>query len=415
MSMSDELEKRCAVAGLKLEDNVPEEEGGSFFRVITEPGAKWRLAFSGDEDEQVILNSKFEKCRPLSGYDAMWSRVEERIECELTCERPFIRDDGPFDSLCRRLGMGRDAAHRNDLEILVPTISGQPRVSLGWNSPELRVWRCSSPAAHYLSEDRPFPVLRIQDTRARTDAEARTILETYGVAALLEFERAGFAARLRNHYPWKLWIKTKGGKSKPVLEPLRSAPDFDPVSLYWQGRSAESLPARFIGFYQVLEYYFPRCSRKAFVKKLKESLSGLALDDAEKVALQCLENAANKRGSPLGGEKAQMVHTVETIVTEAELRDFIDGDEFLCEHYRKQDQGIVSERIPAESLGGDLRKLAAERLYAIRCRLVHAKEDGEPAVFLPLSGEAAELFCDVVLMRFLARRALDKMSMPLPR
>ena len=52
----------------------------------------------------------------------------------------------------------------------------------------------------------------------------------------------------------------------------------------------------------------------------------------------------------------------------------------------------------------------ANRIYDIRCRIVHAKEDGGPSgntdVLLPFSAEADLLGPDVMLVRFVAQKAI---------
>jgi hypothetical protein len=419
MNSIHELELRCAAAGLSIEFVEPEEEGASGFFAITDPKAewKWSLCFAGNPlDEEILLNSRFESYRPLSGYDATWSRSDGRIECELVWESGLFLQDGPFDELCVKLGLGRDAAAQASLSVPVPTGVGQPRVSIGWSSHEHRVWRCASPAVHVWSSQERVPVVVIEGVKIEGDLEARKLLESYGVAALLELERCfGFAARLRGHYPWNLWIVVGNQKPRPSLRELRGAPEIEPVSLYWQGRGAGNLPAQFIGFYQVLEFYFSRCARKAFEEKLCTKLEVAGLGKADAGTLKSLDGAAKRRGRPLVSEEEQLACTLNVIVDGARLREFIEGDVYLNRHYRGTEQGIVKTRIPAEDGVLDLRRVTARRLYEIRCRLVHTKEGGRKGspVFLPLSAEAAALRHDVVLIRFLARQALDVMSMPL--
>jgi hypothetical protein len=57
----------------------------------------------------------------------------------------------------------------------------------------------------------------------------------------------------------------------------------------------------------------------------------------------------------------------------------------------------------------DMRTQLANRIYEIRCRIVHSKSDGgasEIPILLPFSKEAELLSADVQLLRFLAQKVL---------
>jgi hypothetical protein len=106
-----------------------------------------------------------------------------------------------------------------------------------------------------------------------------------------------------------------------------------------------------------------------------------------------------------------LLDTIKAIVDESALRDFIIKDADLRRRYEKSDQGIVSNRI---DLSSDVLEAVWKRLYAIRNRLTHAKDGFDERIFIPFSDEATELIDDVSLIKFLAQRALEKMSESLP-
>ena len=176
---------------------------------------------------------------------------------------------------------------------------------------------------------RPSAFLAAEFIGATTEREKLfppASLESYGVAALLELDRGvGFHARLRGHYPWRIFFAIDSDRSSTALNPLESAPEIEPTSLYWQGRSAGNLPAQFLGFYQVLEYYFPRCSRIAFVQELRAKLDKSSQECVDKVVFEHLEAAARSKGRPFGSEEDQLVCTLRAIVSEVELREFVNA------------------------------------------------------------------------------------------
>jgi hypothetical protein len=61
-----------------------------------------------------------------------------------------------------------------------------------------------------------------------------------------------------------------------------------------------------------------------------------------------------------------------------------------------------------------MRRSTAERIYDIRCRIVHAKSEFDNAgPLLPTDPEAQHLGHDIELVRYLAGKALQKSRRPL--
>ena len=255
--------------------------------------------------------------------------------------------------------------------MFIPTIKGYPVVSIGWASPELRVWRCASPAVHLLDDNERIVSLLIQDIVLANEDDACCQLETFGAAALFELHHLGFVARLREHAPWRLYFG--GSRQKHLLRPLVSAPPIAPMSLYWQALFAESMPTRFMAYYQVLEHMFAKNTK----------------------------------------EKAALANVILNIISADDLRAFVEADRDMVKHYNSPNQGIVAQSIELWKRSVDPRPATALRLYEIRCRLVHAKQYAHTPVFLAFSPESADLRHDVLIIAELARRALERASIPL--
>lgn len=62
----------------------------------------------------------------------------------------------------------------------------------------------------------------------------------------------------------------------------------------------------------------------------------------------------------------------------------------------------------------NLRQEVADRMYEIRCRIVHTKgSEGEMELLLPFSTEAKRLGYDIELIEFIARKVIVAASRPL--
>ena len=121
---------------------------------------------------------------------------------------------------------------------------------------------------------------------------------------------------------------------------------------------------------------------------------------------------ASRIGRPLysrgfGKEKEQLLFTLQACVDEDTLRDFLSTAEERVDYFSGKIKGLKSHPIPINDRKADLRNAVANRIYQIRCRIVHAKgesgdEENEP--ILPYSNDAALLNHDIALVQYVARQ-----------
>jgi hypothetical protein len=79
-------------------------------------------------------------------------------------------------------------------------------------------------------------------------------------------------------------------------------------------------------------------------------------------------------------------------------------------------KGLTEKKLPIANPDADLRNDVADRIYDIRCKIVHTKSDsrdGEVELLLPFSKEAEQLYHDISLLEFVARQVLIAASTPL--
>lgn len=173
--------------------------------------------------------------------------------------------------------------------------------------------------------------------------------------------------RLRTHYPFRLNFSSP--RQRSPLSAVVSAPEPIPARLYWYARQADrqGRAAQFLGFYQVLEYFFPRYSIAKEVTRLRKELSSApaGIDGGSDATLRLLlSEIYGRRG--VGKEEQQLGELLNMVVSKDDLRSFLDGDPVLREFYRKAPMPFVSEGISLENPRADLRNESASRLYQIR-------------------------------------------------
>jgi hypothetical protein len=97
------------------------------------------------------------------------------------------------------------------------------------------------------------------------------------------------------------------------------------------------------------------------------------------------------------------------------LRVFLESDPARKDFYMAKGKSPY-QKLPLANTSADLRNDVSDRIYDIRCKIVHTKsdsrsEDGD--LLLPFSKEADQLVYDIELVEYLAQRVLIAANLPL--
>jgi hypothetical protein len=212
-------------------------------------------------------------------------------------------------------------------------------------------------------------------------------------------------------------VKPRGTIAQKPPEFLRTEYDSAPMSLYWYARSATGMPLlQFLAFYQVIEFYYPTYSQAEAGRKLKVLLKNPTFRaDRDADIGKVLSSIQISRSGGFGDERSQLKATLSECVDPGELREFVTADSERSEFLSSKSKGLTDHKLPILNPSADLRPDVAERLYEIRCRIVHTKMDarsGELDLLLPFSKEAEQLHFDIELAQYLAQRVLVAASTP---
>lgn len=206
--------------------------------------------------------------------------------------------------------------------------------------------------------------------------------------------------------------------SPPYLFPSNRYPH-EAAMLYRSGRQRDIPPSiRYWSLYQVLEYFFPayalQDARHAASIAVKNPVfNPHSTQQVDALVAAVLSSAAGVRAR----EPEQLEATVSALITDQELRSFIDGATRgdLAEHLKVRKGGLSVHSISTDA-AGDLRKTLSNRIYDIRCRIVHSKSESkreEGPGLIPGSHEEDQIHRELVLMEMLALRALIASAEPL--
>ncbi|MFF3727016.1 hypothetical protein ACFYYM_32150 [Streptomyces erythrochromogenes] len=260
-----------------------------------------------------------------------------------------------------------------------------------------------------------FPTIRIKGTSASRHDEALELLDRISDSVFFEFDlHYGVSLKLL-HSPSMRRARNNSSKiqSTAIKVPPRNPQNSylkDPLALYQYGRSSSGIPLlEYLAYYQVLEYFFPSFSHKATLEKLRNELLDPRFQADDTSNLVRILNLASGAGKGYGSEREQLRATIAGCVTEEQIREFIQSDEVLAQHFSGKQKIKGAALINLADSKNDLVTAVANRAYDIRCRIVHTKEEAGGAsveLLLPFSREAEMLRPDIELIKYIAQKSL---------
>jgi hypothetical protein len=393
------------------DDDIPDE---TYLRLQFPNGRGYRRIAIDDDQAGALGETTFETVAFLGDYTAIVDKATGLIEATITSASPGIAGFN-VPALWRLPGVEILDADEQDAEE-----AGAPDEIVRRLTPP-KLWRLQvnsgvvsievsppTPLAKVLFRVPVRSTLKITGAASSTHDEAVEVLERYGNAFLFDLDVVhGVVARIARERQRRRRGRTGSSKAKPQFP--RNNYASQALDLYQYGRSAAGLPLlEYLAYYQAIEYYFPYFAREQTLNSVRATLLNPAFNASDDVDLNRLIGLTSVRN--VLAERDQLRATMRASVSAADLRDFIESNEEYTEHFCSKKQSIKG--VSAFQLQGDqadLRDQAADRIYSIRCRIVHSKQDGGGGgedVLLPSSREVHSLQADIELVRLVAQRAL---------
>lgn len=403
-ALSD-LRERAEAAGLTLRRNWEADEGGFYVELVVPAGREERTIFFPESHLPTLLEVSFESVKFLERYEAICSYEENWIEALV---RGVGMGPNPSPQYLFRRLLGRQDIERDNLptiELDDPQSDG--RVTLG-------------PPSKLLSALVPRPGLarlsmRITGVPISRHSEAENVLVRTANSLFFDLDsKYGYLlglARVRGNIGRRIVSR----RPPNLLEFPVSEYDPEPMSLYFYARSARGMPLlQFLSFYQVIEFYFDFFSREEALTRIKTLIRDPAFSPhSDRDVTQLLSAISGTGRLAFGSEREQLRATLRASTHADDMRNFLDTRREEARAFFSKRSSLTSVKIPLDG-AADLRDTAADRIYDIRCKVVHTKEgaDEGPQILLPFSKEEELLTFDIELIEFLARRVLATRSSP---
>lgn len=396
----DELKSRCSAVNLELKPGVAMPGETPSFRLGMQCARDMRwLYITADNNLKKLLAIRFEKYVFLSGFEAICSYSDKTIEAAV---RPL---DAGFRPIIAGGGRYSEGLHF----VLEPTQAGFPHLEIS------RASECFST----LVRPRMMPrvlTLKVSGCEISNHDHALALLRKSADSPFFQIDLlSDTALGLVRQRRRTLRRPRKESDLTSDLQYPRTEYDDAPITLYWYGRSAAGMPLlQFLAFYQVIEFYFPTYSRAEAQRKLRAILKDPTFrGDRDADIGRLLSAISASQSGAYGDERSQLRATILECIDQDSLREFLTCEPDRSEFY--SGKAKTYHKLPIGNPSADLRSDVAERIYDIRCHIVHTKNDShdrEIELLLPFTREAEQLSFDIELAQYLAQQVLIAAATP---
>lgn len=398
-----ELKARCSAANIEYSET--RQEDSPFATIALQAGKSKRKIAVYKSRAKALLAVEFEKYRFLSGYEAIYCFERKTIEASIRATRLGS------SFLLQRLAGQNPIDNSVALQPIriTPTEAhpGRPIIEIGPSSAEFSAIG-SGPRG-------PRNTLKLIGVRATQHDQALQELRSYADSLFFQIDALFGSAFILERQRRVRLLSTMQKRGEVSLAYPTAQYNAEAMSLYWYAKSARDMPLlRFLAFYQAIEFFFPRYSQAEARKRVAALLRSPTFrafrdDDVDRLVSAIQVN----RSGAVGNERSQLRSVVNGSISNEELRDYIGASKDREDYFSGRGLKGKYHRISLSNKELDIRNDVADRIYDIRCKIVHTKnehsEDDIPMI-LPFSEDADYLLPDVDLVEFVARSVLISSS-----
>lgn len=373
-----------------------------------------------DESRAKLLledDIHFEKVNCISGYYAYYSIEHQYIEAILECEYGGMLLNH-YQLYERAIKPTINNQEENKRSIIKINNYQNVEFSVGLSTPtvsalttirECDIWPI------FQGSRIDYTTIRIEQVPISSHEQALEILQKFANSLLFELTHlTGLPILLAT-------IKYGNNKEISIEKKevnLQHQYDEKPMDLYLYASTAAIMPlVQYLAYYQVIEFYFPTFQKKEAEKIIQIELQNLSFHDDTYTGIKGLIKKVEKfmPKSVYGNEIDALKATINNCLNMEEIKYFFENDEDRRNFFHNNSE-ITSKKIPRDDENGFLSH-TAERIYRIRCKIVHTKDldipDEATKFILPFSKESQKLGYDIELVKFIARKVLEYCSKPL--
>lgn len=419
------LQVKLFTKDFDFEDEEEVKKNGKSHLIVSIPEEREfkNIIIADDQELDTVISSNIEKYRFIKGYEAVWSQEQKVIECEIEGHETLLL---PPRFILRRLKKYLEAVestkdNEDELTYHFPSSDDNIKIFIGNSSLDFTILQ-SFQREFYTSSGRIRKRLtfRVEGKELKTHSEAVEFLIKMANSVLFQIDLAlSIPLHLVMDRQILRELKKRSQKDNiPQFQPPKYEYDKEPLALYWYARTSTNMPLlQFLSFYQVMEFYFPLYSFTDAQQRIKNFVKNPLFDITKDTDIAQIINIikVSAKGKSIGDEKSQIKATLQHIVDKDSLMEFYFENDERKDFFdqQKKSKSLSRYKINFSSPDNDIRVETALRIYEIRCKIVHSKEEDESELILPYSSEIKNLKKDLELVEFLARKAIIAGARPL--
>jgi len=421
------LKARMEEAKIKFEETTPRIPilpSKIIFEVLAGREKHECVLVETDDNLSRALNCQFEKYKFLKTYEAIWSADLKIIEAEISnvdlsgkylFERLYDFFNKPEES--------DEEITEEITEIEMPSL-GDLKITIGVCSNEF-VFLTGCRERGPKGQNSNKITIKISNIKTTTHDNSTELLEkiansiffqidlAFELPINIQNQRESSIERRKKQRRKRMYIDTLATISEPKYEY-----DNEPISLYWYAKESQNMPIfQYLAFYQSIEYYFPIYASFEAKQKIQNLIKDPRFNPNKDADISKIISTikVSNGGKSFGNERDQLKATINSCTDNLELKNFFNVDENRLNFYSNNlGKDIAKQKISVESAVADFVAEVSERIYEIRCRIVHSKvSEGNFEVLLPYSSEAKKLNYDIEMIEFISRKVLISSSRPL--
>lgn len=407
-SLRESLIKRCQEAKVEYEEvEFPDSSVG--LQLNLPSGRKKRsVVIYSSKDYKRILSIPFEEYVYIGDYTAICSYKHSYIEAGVRTLSPL-----PPTAIYRRLfGVQDTPIDEIDSRTLSIEMNRLPK-ELGQKVTIGRVSTHLYALASMPFYNRHAFSLKVEGINVAQHDQALEILEKLANSIFFEID-VTLDLPLTLLRDRRLLRRRRFVPRRPTVTELEFPQveyDQEPVSLYWYARSARGMPLlQFLAYYQSIEFFFPIYSQNEAKRRVRNILKtpGFSAHKDSDV-IRVLSAIKSSIGRGFGDERSQLRATLQECLEADALREFLETDRERKEFFTAKAKALSAHKLPIANPSADLRNDVADRIYDLRCKIVHTKtgaNEGDIDLLLPFSEEADLLEFDIELIQYVSRQVL---------
>jgi hypothetical protein len=411
LEIIERIKIRCEKVDLRIQEDTGGMLGINYDIFIPEEKGERRVTIWDKEEAETLESLNFENFRFIKGFQAYYSIKTGSINAQINLIVPFSSGVLEFSRLTRSKKILDAIANVNTTEkVKQKTLY----LSVEDSNVKIGITLLRESDSIFFSRNRDSKLcLKILHTSCRRHDEIKELLENVSNSLFLQIQsETGISLAISRSDTSVVGYIDRQSTREEL--PSYVFPDIeynkDPMTFYWYGVGAYMMPLmQYLAFYQAIEYFYPVYSEY----QMKRSVQGILKSpsfrvDRDSDVIKILKTVRGSSGRGYGSEINQLKATIKECVGAEDLRDFMKSLDGRGVFSSKK---ITKHRIVNfNSSSIDIVSEVCDRIYEIRCRIVHTKvsdNDSDSAPLLPYTTEESNLTADISLVKFLALKVIS--------